>query len=115
MNRPEHEIEIALHQALDAAVALGNEVNQLKASLDSAEERSKACDQIAEGEEGWQALRDLCVATMSVAELRDRYERLQATLMRYGKHDKECRFKGISIELYDSPCTCGLFVAQNNG
>jgi len=36
--------------------------------------RVKACEHIAEGEEGWQKLRNECPSTMAVAVLRDRFE-----------------------------------------
>lgn len=32
--RPEHKVEIKLTEALESAVALGNEVNRLKAAID---------------------------------------------------------------------------------
>ncbi len=45
---------------------------------DAEMERVKACEHIAEGEEGWEKVRDLCPSTMAVAELRDKYEAAKA-------------------------------------
>jgi hypothetical protein len=53
-------------------------IEQLRQRLDEGEERSKACDHIAEGLEGWQVLRNLCMSTQSVAALRDQYDVLAA-------------------------------------
>lgn len=36
--------------------------------------RIKACEHIAEGDEGWEKLRNICPSTMLVATLRDKYE-----------------------------------------
>ena len=41
------------------------------AAFDANVERLKACEHIAEGEEGWEALRNLCPSTAAVASLRD--------------------------------------------
>ena len=56
-------------------------IRELEAALDNAEERSKACDQIAEGDYGWENIFPLCVATMSVCRLRSDYERLRSELL----------------------------------
>lgn len=40
--------------------------------------RVKACEHIAEGEEGWEKVRNVCPSTMAVGELRDAYEKLLA-------------------------------------
>jgi hypothetical protein len=51
--------------------------DELAAKCDAEMERIKACEHIAEGEEGWEALRDLCPSTMAVAKLRDELEAMQ--------------------------------------
>lgn len=61
---------------------LNREVTRLRAALDASEERSKACDQIADGDYGWENLSPLCVATMSVCRLRSNYEQALAMLVR---------------------------------
>jgi hypothetical protein len=43
-------------------------------------ERVKACEHIAEGDEGWESLRDLCPSTAAVANLRDSYVEISETL-----------------------------------
>lgn len=35
--------------------------------------RVKACEHIADGDEGWEVLRELCPSTSAVARLRDRF------------------------------------------
>ncbi len=40
-------------------------------AFDANVERLKACEHIAEGEEGWETLRNLCPSTAAVATLRD--------------------------------------------
>ena len=36
-------------------------------------ERVKACEHIADGDDGWEKVRNLCPSTAAVARLRDRY------------------------------------------
>lgn len=43
-------------------------------------ERLKACEHIAEGDENWQTLRDLCPSTAAVATLRDAFEAVHEAL-----------------------------------
>ncbi len=43
-------------------------------------ERVKSCEHIAEGDEGWEVLRDLCPSTAAVAHLRDSHNALLKTL-----------------------------------
>lgn len=45
---------------------------RLKESADQEMERVRACEHIAEGDEGWETLRNLCPSTAAVAALRDR-------------------------------------------
>lgn len=45
----------------------------LAGKADAEMERVKACEHIAEGDEGWEALRNLCPSTMAVATLRDQF------------------------------------------
>jgi hypothetical protein len=54
----------------------------------------KACEHIAEGEEGWEKLRNECPSTMAVATLRDKYEANKKTL----DYVRE-RLKGIEERL----------------
>lgn len=67
---------------LERAEKAEKEIERLTRERDQAEERSKACDQIAEGDYGWETLERLCVATMSVCRLRSNYERQRAALRR---------------------------------
>lgn len=50
------------------------------AEFDANVERLKACEHIAEGEEGWETLRNLCPSTAAVATLRERVEELEEEL-----------------------------------
>lgn len=49
----------------------------LEADFDANVERLKACEQIAEGDEGWEVLRNLCPSTAAVAHVRDRLDALE--------------------------------------
>lgn len=57
-------------------------VSQAMKYADMEMERVKACEEIANGEEGWQQLRNLCPSTMAVAKLRDAYEKIQNVISR---------------------------------
>jgi len=45
--------------------------NALEAEFDANVDRLKACEHIADGDEGWEALRNECPSTAAVARLRD--------------------------------------------
>ena len=49
------------------------------ADFDANVSRLKACEHIADGDDGWQALRNECPSTAAVSRLRDQYEALQAS------------------------------------
>lgn len=83
--REAHAANLKQQQKCEAELA------DLTAKLNAAEERSKACDQIAEGDEGWEVLRNLCMSTMSVASLRDEYEQFREAL-----HSIECPGDGAT-------------------
>lgn len=53
--------------------------------------RVKACEHIAEGDKGWEALRNECPSSAAVAGLRDNYERLLATARRAERMEKALR------------------------
>ena len=81
------KVEAAPFERLKTAVMrerdrLRTELERMTYERDRAEERSKACDQIADGDYGWQNLAPLCMATMSMCRLRSNYERLRAALER---------------------------------
>ncbi len=61
--------------AITLAVAKQQIIEAIK-KCDLEMERVKACEHIAEGEEGWEKVRNLCPSTMAVAALRDKYEAL---------------------------------------
>jgi hypothetical protein len=52
----------------EAARAIKAIVDGFDANVD----RLKACEHIADGDDGWEALRNLCPSTAAVARLRDR-------------------------------------------
>jgi hypothetical protein len=52
----------------EAARAIKAIVDEFDANVD----RLKACEHIADGDEGWEALRNECPSTAAVARLRDR-------------------------------------------
>lgn len=56
------------------------EIARLRAEFDANVERVKACEHIAEGEEGWQLLRNLCPSAAAVATLRDEYTASRAAI-----------------------------------
>lgn len=58
---------LASHASLVAELA------ETAARHDAQMERVKACEHIAEGEEGWEALRNECPSTAAVASLRDAF------------------------------------------
>lgn len=56
------------------AIQLLDEVERLGRKSDREMERVKACEHIAEGDEGWEVLADLCPSTAAVARLREALE-----------------------------------------
>lgn len=50
------------------------EIKRLQEKSDAEMERVKACEYIADGDEGWEVLRELCPSTSAVARLRDRWQ-----------------------------------------
>lgn len=65
--RDEHEINCPRH---------------LKNQADTEMERVKACEHIAEGDEGWQQLTNLCPSTAAVASLRAELQQKEAEIRR---------------------------------
>lgn len=73
-----------------------------QADSDAEMERVKACEHIAEGDEGWEKLRDLCPSTTAVSLLRDEYDKnkakvaaLEAEVKRVRSEDWEAQEKNI--------------------
>ena len=60
----------ALCSAQHGAVA---RAEHAEAERDAEMERVKACEHIADGDDGWEKVRNLCPSTAAVARLRDRY------------------------------------------
>lgn len=56
-----------LHQAADEIARLGQK-------SDAEMERVKACEHIADGDEGWETLRNLCPSAAAVARLRTKHD-----------------------------------------
>lgn len=56
------------------------EIARLGKKADEEMERVKACEHIAEGDEGWERLKDLCPSTVAVAALRAENEHLKDAL-----------------------------------
>ena len=56
---------------------LQREAEEAAGAFDANVLRLKACECIAEGEEGWQTVRDACPSAAAVATLRDQFEALQ--------------------------------------
>ena len=50
-------------------------------AFDANVNRLKACEHIAEGDEGWEELRNMCPPTAAVATLRDRVEEVEGELL----------------------------------
>lgn len=76
-----------LAKAKEESRKLERELSSALASLAESQEKSdaemhrvKACEHIAESEEGWQALRNECPSTAAVASLREAYDQLAASL-----------------------------------
>ncbi len=59
---------------------LDEEIKRLGDKSDAEMERVKACEHIADGDEGWERLRDLCPSTAAVARLREHTDALTALL-----------------------------------
>lgn len=63
--------DVAMY-ALTALATLEAEVAGKRAEFDANVNRLKACEHIADGDEGWEVLRNECPSTTAVARLRDR-------------------------------------------
>lgn len=72
-------------------VVLHARVKELETKSDSEMERVKACEHIAEGDEGWQKLTDLCPSIAAVARLRRLYERRGESNNALGKQLDDAR------------------------
>lgn len=66
---------------------IGKELAEAKAALECADaksdaemERVKACEHIADGDEGWEKVRNLCPSTAAVARLQDRMKAANARI-----------------------------------
>ncbi len=59
---------------------LKQRVRELEAKSDAEMERVKACEHIAEGDDGWEVLTNLCPSTAAVAHLRRLYQDVQRVL-----------------------------------
>lgn len=74
-------IETLSKNESDYFVALANEalpvIRELVVKSDAEMERVKACEHIAEGDDGWPELRDICPSTAAVAKLRDENDKLK--------------------------------------
>lgn len=68
-----------LERAAECA-RLREELAEARAKADAEMERLKACEHIADGDDGWDSLRDLCPSTSAVSALRDRAEKAEASL-----------------------------------
>lgn len=80
---------------LDAA-----EARAARAEAKSDEEmlRVKACEHIAEGDEGWERLRDTCPSTAAVAALRDALTRAEADAERLRQAEKDAEWHRGELE-----------------
>ena len=67
-----------LHETQARIAALEAQLATANAAADAEMERVKACEHIAEGDEGWEALRNLCPSTAAVSRLRDAYQAIAA-------------------------------------
>ena len=68
----------ALCKAQHGAVA---RAERAEAERDAEMERVKACEHIADGDDGWEKVRNLCPSTAAVARLRDRYAAKDARIV----------------------------------
>lgn|GEM_PF-5624425 len=66
---------------IDLIAALADALESLQSERDAEMLRVKACEHIAEGDEGWEALQNECPSTAAVAALRRKYEQLEARLL----------------------------------
>jgi hypothetical protein len=72
------EAEQKFYQAAhDALPSILSDYAKLGTEFDANVERLKACEHIAVGDEGWEALRNECPSTAAVARLRDDYAKLR--------------------------------------
>ncbi len=62
---------------LDHIATLQRSADESALAFDANVERLKACEHIAEGDEDWRALRNLCPSTAAVADLRDALDAAQ--------------------------------------
>lgn len=73
---------------------------------DAEMERVKACEHIAEGEEGWEALQNLCPSTAAVASLREEHDALSITV----EEGREIEFEitaALAVLAGESLIPCG--------
>lgn len=69
---------LGLEGSLGAEILrLAARVRELEAQADAEMERVKACEHIAEEEDGWEVLRNLCPSTAAVASQADRISTLE--------------------------------------
>jgi len=69
-----------VHELIAEIRRLREEVERLGRKADEEMLRAKACEHIADGEEGWERLRDECPSTAAVAGLRDALAAHQAVV-----------------------------------
>jgi hypothetical protein len=82
------------------------EILRLAEAADAEMERVKACEHIAEGEVGWDSLRNLCPSTAAVAELREDRDALAITV----EEGREIEFEitmALAVLAGESLIPCG--------
>lgn len=69
------DVGVPIHINPDGSITPLMPYEELAAKSDAEMERVKACEHIADGDEGWEALRNLCPSTAAVSRLRDAFSK----------------------------------------
>lgn len=80
----------------------------LEADFDANVNRLKACEHIADGDEGWEALRNECPSTAAVARLRDDLEgtRRERKLLSWALRAKDAAMSVLFDRLHKAGVDC---------
>ena len=85
-HKPDPDAEIdrlraELRDWQESSEAYRHDAERAEAERDAEMERVKACEHIADGDDGWEKVRNLCPSTAAVARLRDRYAAKDARIV----------------------------------
>lgn len=89
-------------------VDLRKELAEANSAADKEMERVKACEHIADGDEGWERVRNLCPSTAAVARLQDRFTEAKAALANMTDAKKACHVCGDQTLWSCSDCQINL-------